>query len=217
MIPKIFINFIETLPDKEESEDCGGTFITSDGFVPTFLLRHHLYPYDIVTLPKETRTILYKYDCDCVPFFEKQMGVVRTCNDLADLWGLTHSPESPPTPGCVSSVSSVILVQIWLRRAHRLCFPPLQRRNLHGILAHYQLQVSCCRICLRPTSEHRLARRQQQLFWKTCMKQRQKMKTDEQRQHLITPRRQKSLSRQEKEGALDPVKNSLIKKCERKL
>ena len=107
MIPKIFINFIATLPDKKESEDCGGTFITSVGFVPPLSLTHPLYPYDIVTLPKETRTILYNYDCDCVPFFENQLGVVRACNDLADLWGLPHSPESPPpTPGCVSTPTS---------------------------------------------------------------------------------------------------------------
>ena len=78
MIPKIFINFIATLPDKKESEDCGRTFITSGGFVPPLSLTHPLYTYDIVTLPKETRTILYKYDCDCVPFFENQLGVVRT-------------------------------------------------------------------------------------------------------------------------------------------
>ena len=60
-----------------------------------------------MTLPKETRTILYKYDCDCVSFFENQLGVVRACNDLADLWGLPNSPESPPpTPGCVSTPTS---------------------------------------------------------------------------------------------------------------
>ena len=109
MIPKIFINIIATLPDKKESEDCGGTLITSGGFVPPLSLTRPLYPFDIVTLPKETRTILYKYDCDCVPFFENQLGVVRACNDLADLWGLPYSPESPPpppTPGCVSTPTS---------------------------------------------------------------------------------------------------------------
>ena len=104
MIPKIFINFIAPLT---ESDDCGGTLITSGGFVPPLSLTHPLYPYDIVTLPKETRTILYKYDCDCVPFFENQLGAVRACNDLADLWGLPHSPESPPpTPGYVSTPTS---------------------------------------------------------------------------------------------------------------
>ena len=38
-------------------------------------------------------------------FFENQLGVVRACMDLADLWGLPHSRESPPppTPGCVST------------------------------------------------------------------------------------------------------------------
>ena len=43
------------------------------------------------------------------------------------------------------------------------------------------------------------------------------MKTEEQRQHLTTPRRQKSFSLQEKEGQLDPVKNSLIRNSKRKL
>ena len=144
MIPKIFINFIATLPGKKESEDCGGTLITSGGFVPPFSLTHPLYPYDIATLPKETRTVLYKYDCDCVPFFENQLGVVQACNDLADLWGLSHSPESPPpppTPGCVSTPTSDPSATVAPESSPSL-FPPLQRRNLHGILAHYQLQVN---------------------------------------------------------------------------
>ena len=56
---------------------------------------------------KRTRTILCKYDCDCVPFFENRLGVVWACNDLADLFGLPHSPESPPaTPGCFSTPTS---------------------------------------------------------------------------------------------------------------
>ena len=49
------------------------------------------------------------------------------------------------------------------------------------------------------------------------MKQRQKLKKEEQRQHLTNPRRQKSLSRQEKEVPMDPVKNSVIRSSERKL
>ena len=142
MIPKIFINFIATLPDKKESEDCGGTFITSGGFVPPLSLTHPLYPYDIVTLPKETRTILYKYDCDCVPFFENQLGVVRACNDLADLWGLPHSPESPPpTPGCVSTPTSDPSATVTPESSPSL-FSPITEEKLAWNLAHYQLQVN---------------------------------------------------------------------------
>ena len=92
MISKIFINFIATLQDQEENEDCSRTFIFLGGFVPPLSVKHLLYPYDIVTLPKETRTIQYKYDCDCVPFFENQSGVVWTSNDLTGLLGHPHSP-----------------------------------------------------------------------------------------------------------------------------
>ena len=142
LIPKIFINFIATLPDKKESEDCGGTFITSGGFVPLLSLTHPLYPYDIVTLPKESQTILYKYYCDCVPFIVKQLGVVRACNDLADLWGLPHSPLSPPrTPGCVSTTTSHPSATVTPEISPSL-FPQLQRRTLYGISADYQLQVN---------------------------------------------------------------------------
>ena len=40
-----------------------------------------------------------------VPFFENQLGVVEACDNLADLWGLARSPESPfePTP-CATPV-----------------------------------------------------------------------------------------------------------------
>ena len=40
MIPEIFINFIAFLPDKKESDDCGGTFIPSSGFVPPLSLTY---------------------------------------------------------------------------------------------------------------------------------------------------------------------------------
>ena len=67
-------------------------------------VKHFLYPYDIVTLPKETRTIQYKYDCDCVPFFENQSGVVWDCNDLP-VYGAFRIHQ-PPKPGCVSTPTS---------------------------------------------------------------------------------------------------------------
>ena len=94
IISKTFINFIATLQDQEENEDCSRTFVFLGGFVPPLSVKHLLYPYDIVTLPKETRTIQYKYDCDCVPFFETQSGLSSACNDLTALWGLPHSPAT---------------------------------------------------------------------------------------------------------------------------
>ena len=62
---------------------------------------------------------------------------------------------------------------------------------------------------MRPTSEHRLARRHQQLFWRPVQAWYQ-----QQQHHLTTPIRQKLLVRQEKEG---PRENSLIRKSERKI
>ena len=96
VIPKIFINFIATSPEKKECVYCGETFITSGEFV-AFLtqagsLTHHFHLYDIVTLPKETETIIYKYYCDCVPFSKNQLGVVRAYDELAELWGPLQSP-----------------------------------------------------------------------------------------------------------------------------
>ena len=48
------------------------------------------------------KKLIYKYDCDCVPFNENQLGVSQACDNLADLWGLPKSPESPtnPSPFC---------------------------------------------------------------------------------------------------------------------
>ena len=54
----------------------------------------------------EARRIIYKYDCNCVPFYENQLGVFQACDNLADLWGLPKSPESPinPSPLCTPTV-----------------------------------------------------------------------------------------------------------------
>ena len=93
MLPKIIVNFIAQLPDKPQSTS--GGFITSGGIVPPSTLSDPLHAYDMSNLPVETRKILYKYDCNCVPFYENQLGVLRECDNLADLWGLPKSPESP--------------------------------------------------------------------------------------------------------------------------
>ena len=106
MLPKIFINFIAQLPDKPETTGSG--FITSGGVVPPTTLLHPLEQYDISNLPMGTKKLKYKYDCDCVPFYENQLGVLQACDNLADLWGLPKSPESPtnPSPFCTPTADS---------------------------------------------------------------------------------------------------------------
>ena len=100
MLPKLFVNYVAQLPDKPQSTS--GGFITSGGIVQPSTLYDPLHTYDISNLPLETRKIIYKYDCDCVPFYENQLGVLQECDNLADLWGLPKSPESPinPSPLC---------------------------------------------------------------------------------------------------------------------
>ena len=100
MLPKLFVNYIAQLPDIPQSTS--GGFITSGGIVPPSTLYDPLHTYDISNLTVETRKIIYKYDCGCVPFYENQLGVLQECDNLADLWGLPKSPESPinPSPLC---------------------------------------------------------------------------------------------------------------------
>ena len=100
MLPKIFVKFIAQLPDKPQSTS--GGLITSGGIVLPSTLSDPLHAYDISNLPVETRKIIYKYDCNCVPFYENQLGILRECDKLADLCGLPKSPESPinPSPLC---------------------------------------------------------------------------------------------------------------------
>ena len=100
MLPKLFVNYIAQLPDKPQSTS--GGFITSGGIVPPSTLYDPLHTYDISHLPLETKKVIHKYDYDCVPFYENQLGVLQECDNLADLWGLSKSPESPinPSPIC---------------------------------------------------------------------------------------------------------------------
>ena len=100
MLPKIFVKIIPQLTDKPQSTS--GGFITSGGIVPPSTLSDPMHAYDISTLPVQTRKIIYKYDCNCVPFYDNPLGVLREFDNLADLWGLPNSPESPtnPSPLC---------------------------------------------------------------------------------------------------------------------
>ena len=51
--------------------------------------------HDVDTLTDEVRRIFYRYDCECVPLCENQLGVYRACDELADMWGLKSAPDSP--------------------------------------------------------------------------------------------------------------------------
>ena len=106
MIPKIFLNFLSQLPDKPSSDSIEGSYITSGGIIPPSKLEDPLVAYDIANLPAPVKKILYKYDCDTVPFFENKLGVTQACDDLADLWGPPRSPESPsaPTPAVTPAI-----------------------------------------------------------------------------------------------------------------
>ena len=96
IIPKIFLNFIARLPDKPQSTRGGS--LHQGGIVPPSTLSDPLNAYDISNLPVGTRKIIYKYDCNCVPFYENQLGVLQEYDSLADLWGLPKSPESHINP-----------------------------------------------------------------------------------------------------------------------
>ena len=52
-------------------------------------------PQDIGNLPDEVKQILFKYDCDCVPLFENQLGAQDARDNLASLCGIQLSPKSP--------------------------------------------------------------------------------------------------------------------------
>ena len=92
---KFFINFIVELPEKPSTDCYEGSYFTSGYDIPPSKINHSLMACDISNLPVEVRKILYKYDCETVPFFENQFGVVEACDDLADLCSLPRSPDSP--------------------------------------------------------------------------------------------------------------------------
>ena len=50
---------------------------------------------DIATLYNETKQLLFKYDCDCVPLFENQLGAQDARDNLASFWGIQFLPTSP--------------------------------------------------------------------------------------------------------------------------
>ena len=90
IIPKSITDFLATLPGKNLPTH--GSVITSGGLVPPQKLLS-CEPQDIATLPNET--ILFMYDCDCVPLFKNQLGAQDARDNLASLWGIQLSPTSP--------------------------------------------------------------------------------------------------------------------------
>ena len=94
----MFVNFVATLPEKYVSSEDNGTktLLTAGGYsVPRKMPL--LFPYDIDTLSPDTKRLLYRYDCDCVPIFENQLGQFQAIEEQAQLWGIQPSPTSPAT------------------------------------------------------------------------------------------------------------------------
>ena len=92
LLPKFLINAFAALPEKTDPSE--STIITSGGHLPAKVLPA-FQDCNLDTLPEETKRILYRYDCECVPLFENQLGVYQACDDLGNLWGIKTSPSSP--------------------------------------------------------------------------------------------------------------------------
>ena len=91
LIPKLFINAIASLPEKTEPAEC--SLITSGGHLPPKALPTFQH-FDMESLPNDVKRILFRYDCDCVPLFENQLGASQACENLAYMWGIKSSPCS---------------------------------------------------------------------------------------------------------------------------
>ena len=89
-------------PKRPDPSEC--SIITSGGHLPAKVLPTFQEGNMEDTLPEETKRILYRYDCECVPLSENQLGAYQACDDLANLWGISSSPDSPD---CESTLSSL--------------------------------------------------------------------------------------------------------------
>ena len=98
LLPKIFVSLMANLLEKPTTDTPGGANFTSGGILQPSKVQDSLCSYNILGLPENVKKVFYKYDCDMVPFFENQLGVVEACDNLADLWGLIRSPELPFQP-----------------------------------------------------------------------------------------------------------------------
>ena len=101
LLPKLLINAIAALPEKTDPSE--STIITYGGHLPAKLLPA-FEDCNMDTLPEETKRILYRYDCECVPLFENHLGAYQACDDLGNLWGIKTSPSSPDSETTLSSL-----------------------------------------------------------------------------------------------------------------
>ena len=101
LIPKLFINPIAALPEKMEPAE--SSIIISGGHLPPKTIPQMHSTEE--KLPEEVRRIFYKYDCDCVPLFENQLGTYQAYENLGDMWGVKSSPSSPESQPPSVSVS----------------------------------------------------------------------------------------------------------------
>ena len=101
LLPKLLINAIAALPEKTDPSE--STIITSGGHLPATVLPA-FQDCNMDTLPDEIKRIFYRYDCDCVPLFENQLGAYQVCDDLGNLWGIKTSPSSPDSETTLASL-----------------------------------------------------------------------------------------------------------------
>ena len=133
LIPKLFTNAIEALPNKTEPSE--SSIITSGGFLPPKSIPA-FENHDVVTLKDEVRRIFYRYDFECVPLCENQLGVYRACEELADMWELKSAPDSPlsqthtsepvtlavdPSPTVTPTPSPSLFAEISKSYQHKFC------------------------------------------------------------------------------------------------
>ena len=91
-LPKLLINAIAALPEKTDPSE--STIMTSGGHLLANVLPA-IQDCNMDTLTDEIKRIFYRYDCDCLPLFENQLGAYQACDDLGNLWGIKTSPSSP--------------------------------------------------------------------------------------------------------------------------
>ena len=90
LIPKLFINAFAALSEKTEPAEY--SIITSGGHLPSKTIQKKLSAEE--TLLEEVRRILSRYDCNCVPLFENQLGTYQAYKNLGDMCGVKSLPSS---------------------------------------------------------------------------------------------------------------------------
>ena len=108
-----------------EPADC--SIITSGGHLPPKTISQMLSTDE--TLPEEVRPILYRYDCDCVPFFENQLGKYQAYENWGDTWGVKSTPSSPDSQPPSASVSVPTTPAVDPSPTFTPLFEDFQRKN----------------------------------------------------------------------------------------